>query len=40
MIDYRIPFVIGAAFALISLMAVQFITGQVNRADATPPKGN
>ena len=32
MIDYRIPFVIGAGFALISLVAVQLITGQVKQA--------
>jgi predicted MFS family arabinose efflux permease len=32
MIDYRIPFVIGAGFALISLIAVQLITGQVTKA--------
>jgi len=34
MIDYRIPFVIGAGFSLISLIAVQLITGQVKRAEA------
>ncbi|MCP4580492.1 MAG: MFS transporter [candidate division Zixibacteria bacterium] len=32
MIDYRIPFIAGAIFSLISLLAVQLITGQVKRA--------
>jgi predicted MFS family arabinose efflux permease len=36
MIDYRIPFVVGAFFALLSLIAVQLITGQVRKAAATP----
>ncbi len=31
MIDYRIPFVVGAVLSLISLVAVQLITGQVKR---------
>ncbi len=31
MVDYRIPFVIGAGFALISLIAVQLITGQIKK---------
>jgi len=32
MVDYRIPFVLGALFSLISLSAVQLISGQVKRA--------
>lgn len=32
MIDYRIPFVVGAVLSLISLVAVQLITDQVKRA--------
>jgi predicted MFS family arabinose efflux permease len=32
MIDYRIPFVVGAALSVISLLAVQLISGQVKRA--------
>lgn len=36
MIDYRIPFVIGAGFALISLIAVQLISGQVKQASRAP----
>ena len=32
MIDYRIPFVVGAILSLVSLLATQFITGQVKRA--------
>ncbi|UCC45732.1 MAG: MFS transporter [Candidatus Zixiibacteriota bacterium] len=32
MIDYRIPFLVGAGLSLISLLAVQLITGQVKRA--------
>jgi len=32
MIDYRIPFVVGAVLSLISLSAVQLITGQIRRA--------
>lgn len=32
MIDYRIPFIIGAGLSLISLMAIQLITRHVNRA--------
>ena len=34
MIDYRIPFVAGAVLSVISLMAVQLISGQVSRAAA------
>ncbi|MCD6160863.1 MAG: MFS transporter [candidate division Zixibacteria bacterium] len=33
MIDYRIPFVVGSVLSVISLSAVQLITGQVKRAD-------
>lgn len=33
MVDYRIPFVIGSGFALISLVAVQLIPSQVKRAN-------
>ena len=36
MVDYRIPFVIGAGFALISLVAVQLISGQVRKACRAP----
>ncbi|MFH2048670.1 MAG: MFS transporter [bacterium] len=32
MIDYRIPFIIGAGLSLISLAAVQLITSHINRA--------
>ncbi|MBD3332348.1 MFS transporter, partial [candidate division GN15 bacterium] len=32
MVDYRIPFIAGAAMSLISLVAVQLITGQVRKA--------
>jgi len=32
MIDYRIPFIAGAILSLVSLVAVQFISGQVKRA--------
>ena len=32
MIDYRIPFMVGAGLSLISLLAVQLITGQVKKA--------
>ena len=31
MIDYRIPFVAGAVLSLISLLAVQLITGQIRQ---------
>jgi hypothetical protein len=34
MIDYRIPFVVGAFLSLISLTAVQMITGQIRKAEA------
>jgi len=34
MIDYRIPFVAGAVLSVISLLAVQLISGQVSRAAA------
>ena len=37
MIDYRIPFVAGAAMSIISLAAVQLITGQVRRASERIP---
>lgn len=33
MIDYRIPFIVGATLSLISFAAVQLITKQVNQAD-------
>ncbi len=35
MIDYRIPFVVGAFLSLVSLLAVQLIAGQVARASNT-----
>ena len=38
MIDYRIPFVTGAVLSLISLAAVQLITSQVKKADASEAK--
>lgn len=34
LIDYRIPFLVGAGLSLISLMAVQLIPGQVGRTPA------
>ncbi len=37
MVDYRIPFVAGAALSLVSLAAVQLISGQVSRATAAEP---
>ena len=33
MIDYRIPFIIGAGLSLISLIAVQLITSHINKAE-------
>jgi len=33
MIDYRIPFIVGAVLSLISLIGVQFITEQVRKAE-------
>ncbi len=33
MVDYRIPFFAGAAMSLISLLAVQFITSQIRKAE-------
>jgi hypothetical protein len=38
MIDYRIPFVVGACLSLISLIAVQLITGQVRKAALRGPE--
>ncbi len=38
MIDYRIPFVVGAFLALISLIAVQLITGQIRKAAERGPQ--
>jgi MFS family permease len=32
MIDYRIPFIVGAVLSLVSLLAVQLITKQVKQA--------
>lgn len=37
MIDYRIPFVAGAAMSIVSLVAVQLITDQVRRASERIP---
>jgi len=34
MVDYRIPFLLGAGLSVVSLVAVQLITGQVRRAVA------
>jgi len=36
MIDYRIPFIIGAGLSLISLSAVQLITSHIKKAEQKP----